>query len=595
MALKSIYIADLQRDNSCQSDSSGFLEEPFIPLSLQAPQPQDISDDSIDSQATLQESRTCSILGQDTEHKTDCFAKSSIDNNCTLSLGTHLVLHIFPEENKSYIENDNEDNPGEESVVETSGFLDGSSRIDTSQSLAPDNSSHLNTQVQVQSNDSQSQNEYPAMIKGRTPATENYTISGSPEATQRLPECVSCSSNFMTVQITQDMDQQKCSTKVDSLESLTVSYQHVNKATTPESESIFVGSRKRKTREVSVQTDEEYPVERNQSPNKHSSFKSEFQFGKSFRKSLSLDTGLHHLNSDLQEHSQTAATHCCCHHCCCAHHHCSSSWHKGTKDSSKVGTSHLEGYRLNTLEELQQAVKIISAYPLAIQEIVTTKQFLQHFQNQLLDIEKCITEQQALVYSVLSEDEREEVKRLQKLRQAVYNEITELGVQLEDRARQVEEEMSMQLQSLLKEQSTFYSSLEKPKKVSGMTSVSHTESSPSVCNSTASLRPDFTSASLIPSEEPDSSAASGHKRVNSLSPSMAQKASIEINTTAKPNVESSSSQLKATKQNNQPGAVDIRTILQNIFALILTPIIERPSKQWEWNLRGFLGVVKKPD
>ncbi|KYO43261.1 coiled-coil domain-containing protein 129 isoform C [Alligator mississippiensis] len=113
---------------------------------------------------------------------------------------------------------------------------------------------------------------------------------------------------------------------------------------------------------------------------------------------------------------------------------------------------------LRTLRLLQEtSVKNIS--PCTVHEIETMKSSCQHFREKLDDIEQQLIEQQALFSSAMSDEGREEKRRLQVLRQAVRREVAELECQLNDRARQVKEGILMQLDQLLEEQSQLLSEL----------------------------------------------------------------------------------------------------------------------------------------
>ncbi|GCB78406.1 hypothetical protein scyTo_0015825, partial [Scyliorhinus torazame] len=123
-------------------------------------------------------------------------------------------------------------------------------------------------------------------------------------------------------------------------------------------------------------------------------------------------------------------------------------WPSGSSDLEQATDSFTDqtctaGQLIKTLQQLQQTARIISASPHALQEVETMKKSLYGFRNRLLDLEQEITEQQASVYNVLTKDERDDVKRLRNLRQAVRHEVSEMEVQLEDRTRQLGEGMGM--------------------------------------------------------------------------------------------------------------------------------------------------------
>ncbi|XP_025056375.1 coiled-coil domain-containing protein 129 [Alligator sinensis] len=182
-------------------------------------------------------------------------------------------------------------------------------------------------------------------------------------------------------------------------------------------------------------------------------------------KSVSLDTGLYG-NCKSSCCGALAArpspfAHCC--HCFCCHH-CCFFWANPLTGSSKhpaascPNQANTELQLLRTLRLLQEtSMKNIS--PCTVHEIETMKSSCQHFREKLDDIEQQLIEQQALFSSAMSDEGREEKRRLQVLRQAVRREVAELECQLNDRARQVKEGILMQLDQLLEEQSQLLSEL----------------------------------------------------------------------------------------------------------------------------------------
>ncbi|XP_078396215.1 uncharacterized protein itprid1 isoform X7 [Cetorhinus maximus] len=320
---------------------------------------------------------------------------------------------------------------------------------------------------------------------------------------------------------------------------------------TSKHENVLRGSRV-ELRDAFVQTDEntgECATERCQHDQVKNFTSVAFQSGGLLRKSMSLDTGLHNIEENAQELTVIPPAHChYCHHCYCLHHHCSSTWFNGkdAKYQSKTAVSNSERQLIKTLQQLQQTARIISVSPHAKQEIETMKKSLQGFRNRLVDLEQDIIEQQASVYSVLTEDEREDVKRLQTLRRAVRQEVTELEVQLEDRARQLGEGMGM-FQSLVEEQSSFCSYMDVLRQTGDATSTSW---------------PWPSSSCTIPAPAP---APTSQKvpvpPVSGLSPapSASNKNDTESNLEADKGAE-----LKAKKPNLHSEMLDFRTILQNI-------------------------------
>ncbi|XP_067837482.1 protein ITPRID1 isoform X2 [Heptranchias perlo] len=595
---------DMRRENSCQSDSSGFLEDPFIPSQIPRAL-ESVSDDSIDSQATIQENRQWSSQrkdpGQATGSVTDKTSiPRSVDSDQAQCSAAHTVSRVLKEEKTFNVENLDSHSravcnqqtiaaPCAEKITGERNGLSGSSSClyttdlgATKQGSVPGTSSWLSNQVQVQNSAADSQNDNSV----RSKATNVNNMSMTQEKSSLLPEHVTGTNKLVTIQITQDKLQQRNVTEVHSLESLLLLLQ-ANKDTSNH-ESVLRGSGD-KMRDASVQTDENTEAcltEISQDPQvkNFSLLVPEFQSGRLGLKSVSLDTGLDDVEENAQESTSITPAHCHhCHHCYCLHHHCSSTWFNGkdTKYPSKTAVSPSETQLIKTLQQLQQTARIISASPVlfntdgasefqehlspnfswhkhAIREIETMKKSLQGFRNRLVEIEQDIIEQQASVYNVLTEDEREDVKRLQTLRRAVRQEVAEMEVQLEDWTRQVGEGMRM-LQILMEEQSSFCSYLEVLKQTGDATSGNWP------CPSISCMTP--VSGLATTSQAPNSNAGtilpvpsvSGQSPVTSPAPSASNKTDTESNPEADQGAE-----LTAKKQSPQSEMLDFRTILQNI-------------------------------
>ncbi|XP_033021491.1 protein ITPRID1 [Lacerta agilis] len=113
---------------------------------------------------------------------------------------------------------------------------------------------------------------------------------------------------------------------------------------------------------------------------------------------------------------------------------------------------------LKTLKLLQDtAMTNISLC--TVHEIEVMRNSCQKFRERLDEIERHMTEQEALFSSAIPAEGREERRQLQVLRQAVRREVAELEGQLQDRAHQVREGILMQLNQLLGEQSNLCSEL----------------------------------------------------------------------------------------------------------------------------------------
>ncbi|XP_069776403.1 protein ITPRID1-like isoform X2 [Narcine bancroftii] len=349
--------------------------------------------------------------------------------------------------------------------------------------------------------------------------------------------------------------------------------------------TLFEGSGK--TRDASVQTEgssEEYTIKMRQPDRiaKCARLEPEFQSGIQMTKSASLDTGLYIIEQNAQKRTPA----CClsCHHCYCLWDGFSSAGCKASsrRSPAKTTASHSEAQLIKTLQQLQQMARAISGSPVLflpmgtfqhhvfsnhshskqiLQEIETMKKYLQSFRSRLVDIEQDIIEQQASVYSDLTEEEREDVNRLQTLRRVVRQEVTEIELQLEDRARQVGEVMKMML-TLLDEQSSLFSHLGALKQTEGAASEGP------VCPSSIGMTsPPDTRSQELPLNK--GTICSKH--------SMLGECLLNSMTSIKSETEVRSKTVKDTgttekKHGHQNEVLDFRTILQHwLFSLLLMP------------------------
>ncbi|GCC19552.1 hypothetical protein chiPu_0000065 [Chiloscyllium punctatum] len=178
---------------------------------------------------------------------------------------------------------------------------------------------------------------------------------------------------------------------------------------------------------------------------------------------------------------------------------------------------------------------------------------LQGFRNRLVELEQDIIEQQASVYNILTDNEREDVKRLQALRRAVRQEITEMEIQLGDWARQLGDGMRMQLQSLVEEQSAFCSYAEVLRQTGSTTSETWPLSSSSCAiptPPTSSQEPDCNAGIILPVH---------------LVSALNQTDSVSTKTDIEPNLEpDKDADLKVEKQTHRSEMMDFRSILKSI-------------------------------
>ncbi|KAM9332592.1 uncharacterized protein itprid1 [Pholidichthys leucotaenia] len=136
-------------------------------------------------------------------------------------------------------------------------------------------------------------------------------------------------------------------------------------------------------------------------------------------------------NDKIWEGKQTGSVTCCC---SCGHH-CACSIQK--RDGQYINESF--PYSLGELEEMMFC--------------------LQHFRSVLSNMEEQLSEDQAAVYTALSEEDREKVREVEELRCAVKHEAGELEMQLNELVHHYDESLKMKMHRLLDEQSLLCSQL----------------------------------------------------------------------------------------------------------------------------------------
>ncbi|KAM9337585.1 uncharacterized protein itprid1, partial [Symphorus nematophorus] len=131
----------------------------------------------------------------------------------------------------------------------------------------------------------------------------------------------------------------------------------------------------------------------------------------------------------LWEGNQSATMACCDHQCTCC-------TEKSYKKQQTVGNI---PYSLDELEEMLLC--------------------LQQFCSVLSNMEEQLSEDQAAVYSSLSDQDRERVREIEELRRAVKQEAAELEMQLNELAHHYDDSLKMKMHRLLDEQSLLCSQL----------------------------------------------------------------------------------------------------------------------------------------
>ncbi|XP_064146482.1 protein ITPRID1 [Loxodonta africana] len=157
-------------------------------------------------------------------------------------------------------------------------------------------------------------------------------------------------------------------------------------------------------------------------------------------KSVSLDTGFPNTYSVDTCHG--SPVHCCI---CCHHHpHCHTEGLGPDPACSacrhRLGSCnhHPEAKFMKTLKVLQDTTVRELCY-CTVHEMETMKMACQSFREHLEEMEQHLMGQQALFSRDMSEEEREEARELQILREALRQQVEELEFQLGDRAWQIRE------------------------------------------------------------------------------------------------------------------------------------------------------------
>ncbi|XP_033854483.3 uncharacterized protein LOC117399439 [Acipenser ruthenus] len=169
--------------------------------------------------------------------------------------------------------------------------------------------------------------------------------------------------------------------------------------------------------------------------------------------SVSLDTGL--VNDDGNSDEMLNDRSCCHHHCCCSPSGYSShGFYAQAPDKVTVGHLH------KTLELLQCAIRNVAAFPYTTNEIEIITKSLRTFRERLIEIEEELDDEQASVYNILSDLEKEEVRHIKALRKAVRQEVNELENQLAVLACHYDEGIQMEMHRLLEVQSYLLAELQ---------------------------------------------------------------------------------------------------------------------------------------
>ncbi|XP_051266186.1 serine-rich adhesin for platelets isoform X2 [Dicentrarchus labrax] len=102
---------------------------------------------------------------------------------------------------------------------------------------------------------------------------------------------------------------------------------------------------------------------------------------------------------------------------------------------------------------------LLGNIPYSLDELEEMMLCLQQFCSVLNNMEEQLSEDQAAVYSALSDQDREKVRDIEELRRAVKQEVAELEMQLNDLAHHYDDSLKMKMHRLLDEQSLLCSQL----------------------------------------------------------------------------------------------------------------------------------------
>ncbi|XP_007943527.1 protein ITPRID1 [Orycteropus afer afer] len=177
-------------------------------------------------------------------------------------------------------------------------------------------------------------------------------------------------------------------------------------------------------------------------------------------KSVSLDTGFPGTYSVATCHG--SPVHCCS---CCHHHPQCHTVGPGPGPAPTTCRHLLCSESHNPEADFMKALKILQDTTMrelcscTVHEMETMKTVCQSFREHLEEIEQHLMGQQALFSRHMAEEEREEARQLQTLREALRQQVEELEFQLGDRARQIREGILLQLELLTGEPSELYTTL----------------------------------------------------------------------------------------------------------------------------------------
>ncbi|KAM4027535.1 protein ITPRID1 isoform 2-T12 [Anomaloglossus baeobatrachus] len=524
-AVKQDSISEMTRTNSCQSDSSGFQEEPPEPLPLQNLHE---SSDSNDSQTTLREKADVSIFTDEGEEYDEighfaemdtsdntaiCEFKTLKEKSKSLSMDTEQSDDVF-QSFDSQTDNIDKDNMREiESQEPPFGDSRNEERADIDSCLLQYELNGSVSQDQAQSPEVPSEVDFPVYLP-------HYISDINPESPGEIDDSLMPDFSEESVSDLQKSDSERdsfaddeCSVELSCLKwtpsptsdlhsfsfqihtpegSIDYSDEELN-STSKVTKSTFQteintniyksltiqmsstcsqdandGSNRPETAiNTSTNRSEVHALLQRNTGRKDTYSQTDMGWWNEcytnnhcshprscyLTQSLSFDTapwGPNHC-----PHSPLSS-HCC--YCCHCHHCCPPRRHRHNVSMRPLAHINLEKELSDTLKLLRESLIAISLN--TDQDVENMKKACQKYREKLIYIEQCLTEQQAGCYHIFTREERENMRGLQLLRQNVLKEALELEYNLDARARQLKETISVQLEEVLEEQSRLYSELE---------------------------------------------------------------------------------------------------------------------------------------
>ncbi|XP_056376366.1 protein ITPRID1 isoform X2 [Hyla sarda] len=513
--MKQDSISEMTRTNSCQSDSSGFQEEPTEPLPLQNLHE---SSDSNDSQTTLRGKADFSAFQDESEEHDDAghviepsrsnsnIALSGFKKEKSLSTNTENSEDMFQSFDSS-INNADEDNMQEiesqEPAVEDTG---NEAHAENDGGLPQCEIDGSVSEDEVQSPKVPSEVAFPVYVTHYL-SDIRESIPESPgeindNLTPDFPE--DCVSDHKSDSERDSFADDECSVELSNLKwtpsptpegsvdysdgELNASYQEDKKNTfqTEISTNIYKsvtiqmasnwlqdandGSHKPNTVSTNTNRSEVHALLQRYTEQKEAFSQTDMGWWNecctnnhcshqrrcNVTGSLSFDTAFWSPHHFPHSPPSTNCCHCChCHHCCTPR---SPTRYRHNVSMRPSTHSNLEKELSETLKLLRESLISISLN--TDQDVENMKKACQKYREKLIEIEQRLSEQQAGYYHIFTREERENIRRLHLLRQNVLKEAFELEFNLDARARQVKETISLQLEEVLEEQSRLYSDLE---------------------------------------------------------------------------------------------------------------------------------------